>query len=363
MLDCWRLFSSLARSGLAARLGADVRGARHAGRGHGRRLRRGGRRRLGRLLEPGGLALGACTSASSSTAASGTRSRDDGRRGRTVGHLVALATPPLGLSYYRLSARPRVAPVTTAFAPRPVHRVESLTTHHAGVTLVQSLTDGFAVGDHREAGTRHCGVGRGDRPPTATTCSMTADDLSEPTPARSSMPTSASWRCSAASRRADRPQPGRAGVRDAGTARRMSSTARRARAWRSPGQRLIAGGGHRSRRAPVAWRRVPQLAIGAERGSAARVRARRACASTRSPKPGGHAPVFSVGGSFAAFRSLWSTARSPSVRRGDRGWGIAGLGASSLRTVYRCPASQPVLSAGRVATYRPQFRRHLSLCP
>src|SRR5262245_45212989 len=56
------------------------------------------------------------------------------------GFFVGLATPPLGVSYYR----------TTATAPPPTGRngpVVTSTIHHAGVTLVQSLGDhGIAVG-------------------------------------------------------------------------------------------------------------------------------------------------------------------------------------------------------------------------
>jgi hypothetical protein len=58
--------------------------------------------------------------------------------------MLALTTPALGISYYRLR--------TTAVASgpqqssEPTFHVESLVTHHAGATLVQSLTDRIAVG-------------------------------------------------------------------------------------------------------------------------------------------------------------------------------------------------------------------------
>jgi len=69
---------------------------------------------------------------------------DDRRRGaRRSSWLVALSMPAAGLSYYRLR--------WAAFAPAPPGesgraRVESLVTHHAGATLVQSLGDRIAVG-------------------------------------------------------------------------------------------------------------------------------------------------------------------------------------------------------------------------
>jgi hypothetical protein len=48
--------------------------------------------------------------------------------------LIALGTPPLGVSYYRTE--------TKELAERP----NSLVAHHAGVTVLQSLTDNIAVG-------------------------------------------------------------------------------------------------------------------------------------------------------------------------------------------------------------------------
>ena len=60
------------------------------------------------------------------------------------GWLLALSTPALGLSYYRLSssvARPSIADQGSS----PL-RLDSLVTHHGGITLVQSLSDGIAVG-------------------------------------------------------------------------------------------------------------------------------------------------------------------------------------------------------------------------
>lgn len=70
--------------------------------------------------------------------------------------MVALAMPALGLGYYRLhsqTARPPVTlvPVEAALSSRNLSavgevRLDSLITHHAGVTLVQSLLPGVAVG-------------------------------------------------------------------------------------------------------------------------------------------------------------------------------------------------------------------------
>ena len=68
---------------------------------------------------------------------------DEPRAGRRSGWLLALTTPALGLSYYRLqntTLRPLDASSSGAFV------LDALVTHHVGATVVQSLTDGLAVG-------------------------------------------------------------------------------------------------------------------------------------------------------------------------------------------------------------------------
>jgi hypothetical protein len=57
--------------------------------------------------------------------------------------LLALTTPAVGLSYYRLHSA--VAAPAPAGAEEPF-RLDSLVTHNVGATLVQSLFGGFAVG-------------------------------------------------------------------------------------------------------------------------------------------------------------------------------------------------------------------------
>ena len=102
--------------------------SRGAGRGprrrHGRRLHGRRRRRLRRVLEPGRLRLRLLL--------------QPGRRHQhprsPIRRLVALGTPPLGLSYYR-----------TAIAAEKNGR-NTLVAHHAGVSLVQSLGGRLAVG-------------------------------------------------------------------------------------------------------------------------------------------------------------------------------------------------------------------------
>jgi hypothetical protein len=60
------------------------------------------------------------------------------------GWLLALSTPALGLTYYRLRSTV-VRPLPTVAAPAPFE-FGSLVTHHAGATLVQTIFEGVAVG-------------------------------------------------------------------------------------------------------------------------------------------------------------------------------------------------------------------------
>jgi hypothetical protein len=92
---------------------------------------------------PGGLARGAYFSLllDGSTA----EAVPDGElsAGRRSGWLLALSTPAVGLSYYRLQTTTVSRPPTVS---RSAFQLDSLTTHHLGATLLQSLTDGVAVG-------------------------------------------------------------------------------------------------------------------------------------------------------------------------------------------------------------------------
>ena len=69
----------------------------------------------------------------------------EARAGSRSSWLLALTMPAAGLSYYRLRSTV-VTPVTEPTLGPVSHHVESLVTHHAGATLVQSVTDWLAVG-------------------------------------------------------------------------------------------------------------------------------------------------------------------------------------------------------------------------
>ena len=62
--------------------------------------------------------------------------------GKRSGYLLALGTPALGLSYYRLENKIVNRPITVS---RSAFQLDTLTTQHIGATFVQSLTDFLTV--------------------------------------------------------------------------------------------------------------------------------------------------------------------------------------------------------------------------
>lgn len=89
---------------------------------------------------PGGLAAGSYFSLVFDRTSAEAGGDHDDRAADRSSWLLALTTPALGLGYYRLRSTTAVA-TDVGFS-----RVESLVTHHAGATLVHSLTDHLAVG-------------------------------------------------------------------------------------------------------------------------------------------------------------------------------------------------------------------------
>ena len=97
---------------------------------------------------PAGLARGAFFSLVLDGNAGQAVPGDDSSGGSRSGWLLALSMPALGLSYYRLetsAVRPSALQGPDTFR-RVLFRFDSLVTHHVGATLVQSVTDGVAVG-------------------------------------------------------------------------------------------------------------------------------------------------------------------------------------------------------------------------
>src|SRR5687768_17303832 len=102
---------------------------------------------------PGALATGSYFSLVLDRSQARTGTSDPSAASRS-GLLIALAAPALGLSYYRLRTTTLTPPNfatdggqlgRNVIRPGEV-RLDSLVTHHVGATVVQSLTDGIAVG-------------------------------------------------------------------------------------------------------------------------------------------------------------------------------------------------------------------------
>jgi hypothetical protein len=102
---------------------------------------------------PGGLAAGAYFSLLLDRTEASTSPEGQPSAGSRSAFLLSLSAPALGISYYRLRATSLNPPDLTVppALGRPVAgpgeiRLQTLVTHHAGATLVQSITDGVAVG-------------------------------------------------------------------------------------------------------------------------------------------------------------------------------------------------------------------------
>lgn len=93
---------------------------------------------------PAGLASGAYFSLVLDRTDAQTHTDSDSAGSRSS-WMLALTMPAAGLSYYRLRST-FVAPASQPAAGGATHHVESLVTHHAGATVVQSLFGRVAVG-------------------------------------------------------------------------------------------------------------------------------------------------------------------------------------------------------------------------
>ena len=268
------------------------------------------------------------------TAAKSTHEDPAGDRGATrSGAIVALSTPALGVSYYRLRSSRVVTNAVAAndllaqvglLAPVP-SRVESLVTHHTGVTLVQSLADGVSVGATLKLVR---GIAATSLVPAAS-----VDDLLE----------NANDLVGKASNKfdADLGISAVVGTLRAGlTVRNVTNPE-----FDSPegGPRLPLERQGRAGVAlvsPMGWLvaldldlnkvhasigEVRHLAVGTEARVLPRAYARAGVrVNTAADQPGGRAPAVSLGGSFAARTSLWlDTQVTLGSSEGDRGWGVA----------------------------------------
>jgi hypothetical protein len=246
--------------------------------------------------------------------------------GKQSSTLVSLATLPLGVSYYRSSLTRVSAAAGLPLAPAP--RYERLTTHHAGLTVVQSVTQTLAIASTLKAvrGVAASGV-------LLDAGSRRLDDLLD---ADSVLPDRATTRVTADI----------GAMARLGTAVRLGLTVRNVT---EPDFDTPQGGAielQRQSRAGIAYLGVTGIMLAADvdiekaRGPVGEVRNVAGGAELRltpralaraglrfnalSDQPGGHAPVGTVGGSFATVRSIFVDGHVTfGSTSGDRGWGIA----------------------------------------
>jgi hypothetical protein len=271
---------------------------------------------------PAGLALGAYFSLLVDYSSAEATPDGTVRAGSRSGSIIALAAPMIGLSYYRLRATTLSEARDAGATPTDV-RLQSLITHHAGATLVQSLTDWMAVGATLK-------LVRG----VAATAVVSGGDRDELLDEASDLVGAASN-----SFDADIGVIATAGNLRAGlTVRNVTEPE-----FDGPGGALRL---QRQIRAGVAVTAVPGLlvaadfdvervagTVGEERnvaiGAEARIHPRAFVRSgvrinTLGDEPTGHRPVVSFGGSYAVYGSLFVDGQATvGSEAGDRGWGVA----------------------------------------
>lgn len=272
---------------------------------------------------PAGLALGGSYF---SLVIDGTQSKAEpdvlSHAGRNSSTLIALTTLPFGLSYYRSSVTRVSSPVT--FAASALPSVERLTTHHAGLTLVQSVTSHVAVATTVK-------FVRG----IASSESFISADPDDLLDESSSLPSRATtkadvdlgvlasmgkWRAGLTLRNLAEPDF----ATPSGTEIELDRQARAGVAFTGlPGVILAADVDLMRARGTLGD--VRNVAAGAEKRIVPRVTVRAGVrANTLSDEPGGHATVGAFGATVSTFRSLLIDGQmTVGSKFGDRGWGIA----------------------------------------
>jgi hypothetical protein len=240
------------------------------------------------------------------------------RAGRQTAGIVAMTTPPIGLSYYRLDARTLGVPAGSA---TPLQR---LTTHHTGLTIVQSVTSAFALASTFKLVR---GYAAADVVPSGNREDLLdqAGDLGDQ--ATNKFDVDVGFMASLGKVRAgvtlrnltepDFPLPNgdeielkrqtRAGIAYVGV------------------QGLIVSGDIDLERSRGSLGEVRNLAAGAEAQLFPRVFVRGGFRfNTLSDQPGGEAFVYSVGGGYVVFRKVVIDGQmTRGSEAGDRGWGVS----------------------------------------
>ena len=245
----------------------------------------------------------------------------DSRGGSRSGTILALSTPPFGLSYYRLRS--------TWISPSPTQNgmsvSETLITHHTGATLVHSLTRGLSVGATLKLVR---GIATSTEVPSGSIDDLLdeANDLVGEATNKFDADVGVSvvagtLRAGLTMRNVTSPKFDAAG---GGPPVQLERQARAGVGLTSPLGFLVAlDVDLNTIRGPIG--NLRDLALGTEARVLKRAFARGGFRmNTLGNEPGGHAPTYSVGGSFAVLTSLWIDAQATmGSEAGSRGWGVA----------------------------------------
>lgn len=268
---------------------------------------------------PAGLGLGAYFSLLIDSGTTKAEPNDDPNGGTGAGSLIALGTPPLGLAYYRLRSS------TLAPDGRQV-RLQTLTTHHAGVTFVQSLADRIAVGTTLRLVRGVAAVAvvpPGDR-------AELLDDVEHLDGQAGTdfdadigiMAVFGALRAGLTVRNVGEATFDAAGTDDEIRMKRQT----RAGIAYLPVAGVLLAADIDLERAQGSLGEVRNMAVGTELQLLRRAFFRSGFRlNTLSDEPGAHAPVWALGGSYAVFgRMLVDVQITRGSDAGDRGWGLAG---------------------------------------
>jgi hypothetical protein len=244
------------------------------------------------------------------------------RGGSRSSTFLALSTPPLGLSYYRLRST-WVSP-TSASSPS-TNVAESLITHNAGITVLHSLADGLSVGATVKLVR---GVATSTLAPVGDLDNLLDDTADLVGKATNKFDADAGISFVHGGLRAGLTVHNLAdpSFESAGGSAplELERQARAGVALVSPSGFLVAVDADLNAvRGPVGQMR--ELAIGSEARILPRAYARAGVRlNTLGDEPGGRAPTLSVGGSYAALPSLWIDGQATfGSEAGGRGWGVA----------------------------------------
>jgi len=236
---------------------------------------------------------------------------------------IALGTPPVGVSYYRLR-NTWVSPTPTGIASARL--TESLITHNTGVTLLHSIADGLSVGGNLKLVR---GIATSTLVPPGDIDDLLDDagDLVGRATNKFDVDAGVSYvhggfRAGLTMHNLTNPKFEVA--EDGGRTLELERQARAGVSLASPLGFLIATDFDLNDvRGPLG--RVQQFSLGSEARVLPRVYVRTGFRMNMlGGEPGGHAPMFAVGGSFAVLNALWIDGQGTiGSDAGGPGWGVA----------------------------------------